>query len=188
MPSPIGHSIAGLCGFMLIRGRVSPSKQAWLLLGSVFIANLPDFDVIPGLILGDPRVFHHQGIHSLFAGVMVGLIVGGVAMRRKLNEIEWGTWGGCLYLSHVLLDLLVNDPSVPYGVQLLWPFSQAYFISPVTPFDRFDYFDPEHGIIRTMLSLHNLGAMMREAAILAPILGLTWYISGSRRGTLGDQA
>ena len=110
MPSPVGHSLAGLCGFVLVQNRVAPCMRGWVLLGSVVLANLADFDFLPGLLLGDLRTFHHQATHSLAAAAMVGLLVGGLASRWNLNGIRCGILGGGLYLSHVALDLLVNDP------------------------------------------------------------------------------
>ncbi len=181
MPSPVGHSLAGLCGFLLGRKGLPTRKQAWLFVGAVALANLPDLDFIPGLLVGDPRVFHHQGAHSLAAAVLVGLTIGLLSWFWKSNPVWWGVWGGSIYLSHVLLDLLINDPSPPFGSQLFWPFSSSYFISPFTPFSSFDYFDPELGIVRTMLSLHNLMTILREFLLLLPVVMLSWYIF--RRGS-----
>jgi len=81
-----------------------------------------------------------------------------------------------MYLSHVVLDLLVNDPSPPFGVQLLWPFSESYFMSPVTPFARFDYFDSAVGMVKSLFSIHNLGTMLREILLIGPLLGLAWFV------------
>lgn len=114
MPSPVGHTLAGLCGFILARKRLSTDRETWLFLGSIFIANMPD------------------------------------------------------------LDLLVNDPSPPFGAQLLWPFSEAYFISPVTLFSNFDYFHPEVGMVKTLFSTHNLFATLREAAFMTPFVVIIW--------------
>ena len=175
MPSPVGHTLAGLCGYLLARRSVIPRKQLWLLVGCVFLSLLPDFDVVPGLLLGDPRLFHHQGTHSVTAAALVGLLIGGLARWRRLNGGWWGIWGGSLYLSHVILDTFVDDPSPPFGVQLLWPFSDAYFISSVTPLPRFDYFDPHVGFIQSMLSFHNFIAMIQEITLLAPFLAVAWY-------------
>ncbi len=110
---------------------------------------------------------------------MVSLLVGRLATMWKLNGIGWGIWGGSLYLSHVVLDLLVNDPSPPLGVQLLWPFSGSYFISPITPFASFDYFDPAMGIASTLFSVHNLTTTLREILLMAPLVGFAWWINKS---------
>lgn len=180
MPSPVGHTLAGLCGFLLAKHRVAPSKQGWLLVISVVIANVPDFDALSGLLLGDPRIFHHQGTHSFAAVVMVGLSIGGIAGWRKLDRTMWALWGGGLYLSHAVLDSFVNDPNPPFGVQLLWPFSETYFISPITPFAPFDYFDPVVGVIGALFSFQNIVTMLGEIILMSPLVGVAWYVGKNR--------
>lgn len=176
MPSPVGHTIAGICGFIVFQKKLTPRLWTLFFLFSIFIANLPDLDMLPGLLIGDIRSFHHQGMHSITASVLVGLLISLLARQWKLNWVGWGLWGGGIYLSHVLLDLLVNDPSPPFGSQLFWPFSKSYFISPITPFARFDYFNPGLGMVRTIFTLHNFGAVLREVILMTPLVGLTWYI------------
>ena len=183
MPSPVGHTLAGVCGFIVAQKHIVSHRQKWLLFGAVVLASLPDFDFLPGLLLGDPRSFHHQGTHSLAAVAIGSLVAGGVARRWKLNGAAWGIWAGGLYLSHVVLDLLVNDPTSPFGVQLFWPFSHLYFISPITLFSRFDYFDPAVGTLRALLSRTNFTTIVFEAMILTPFVGVAWIVGrwGSRR-------
>lgn len=110
------------------------------------------------------------------AVVIVSLLITGLARRLNLNGLAWGIWGGSLYLSHIILDLLVNDPSPPFGVQLLWPFSDTYFISPITPFASFDYFDPTIGILTSLISVHNFNTIIRETILMAPLLGLACLV------------
>jgi inner membrane protein len=176
MPSPIAHTLAGLAGFMLVRRHVAQPRRTWLLLASVVIANLADLDILPGLLLlGDPRAFHHQGTHSLIAAVMVGVSAAALTSLWRADGLRWGAWGGGVYLSHVFFDLLVNDPIPPFGAQVLWPLSAAYFISPVTPFWRFDYFDPEMGMIRTLFSVPNVATILWEVVLMTPFVGICWY-------------
>ena len=52
------------------------------------------------------------------------------------------------------------------------PDSEAYFISPITPFAGFHYFDPELGIVRTLLSVKNIATVLREILLMAPFVGL----------------
>lgn len=175
MPSPVGHTLAGVCGFIVARPQVPHRQRPWLFFGSVFVANLPDLDILPGLLLfGDPRTFHHQASHSLMAAVVTGFLVAILAGRCNLNRIRWGLWAAGLYASHVLLDFLVDDPMPPFGVQALWPFSEAYFISPITPFAGFHYFDPELGMVRTLFSAQNLVTVLREILLMVPFVGMAW--------------
>jgi len=176
MPSPVGHSLAGLCVVIATRNRLPVSKQGWLLVGSIVVANLPDIDFLPGLVVGNLSSFHHQATHSLIAVAMFGFLVSLLAMRNNLRGIFWGIWAGSLYFSHLMLDLLVNDPAVPYGLQLLWPFSTSYFISTVTPFQSFQY--SASYLVQTdhIFSIHNLTTIAYEVVLIAPFVGLTWFV------------
>jgi len=72
VPSPVGHTLAGLCGFMVAKNRVAPRRREWVLFVSVVIALMPDLDFLPGYLLGDLGSFHHQATHSITAAVVVG--------------------------------------------------------------------------------------------------------------------
>ncbi|NJO78635.1 MAG: metal-dependent hydrolase [Cyanobacteria bacterium RM1_2_2] len=179
MPSPIGHTIAGFCGFLLApKGLIAKSQFNNTLLASIVLANLPDIDILPGLVLGNPAIFHRQGTHSITASILVGIFVSmlGRWNRASVKFIQLGVWATALYFSHIFLDLLVTDPSPPRGVQLLWPFSNAYFISPITIFNGFNYFDPEIGMLRSVLRLNNLMTALREIVLLMPIYGCIHYL------------
>jgi len=180
VPSPVGHSLAGLCGFILARQRLGPIRESWLSLGSIFIANMPDLDFLPGLILGDPRFFHHKGLHSFMAAAAIGLLTIVLSGRWNLSRIRWSIWAAGLYVSHVLLDTLAHDPIPPFGVQLFWPFSESYFTSSITPFARFDYFYPDLGIMGALLSTHNIIAVLQEITLMALLVGLVWYFRSRR--------
>lgn len=177
MPSPIGHSLAGFCGFLAVRQRVAASQRVWLLIAAVTIANLADIDVVPGLVLGDPRMFHHQATHSLAAAAVFGLAVGALVTLGRGNGRRWGAWSGVFYASHVMLDFLVDDPSAPFGVPLLWPFWAAYLMSPVPLFRRFDYFAPSVGFVGSVLSASNVTTVLWEVALLGPVVALFWFLT-----------
>lgn len=169
--------MAGLCACLLARNVVPSRSRWWLLLAAAALALAPDLDVLPGLLMeGDPRLYHHQASHSLTAAAAVGILGALAGWWWKSSAVWWGLWSGGIYGSHVGLDLLVDDPAPPLGAQVLWPFSDAYVISPVTPFMRFDYFSPDVGMIGTMLSLHNLTTVAFETLLLSPFALLAWYL------------
>jgi inner membrane protein len=81
------------------------------------------------------------------------------------------------HASHLLLDWLGADPSLPFGIQALWPFSHRWFIS---GWNLFPSTERRHMFSAAAMVI-NLEAAAWEIAIMGPIvlaLGL-WR----RRGT-----
>lgn len=122
MPTPLLHSAVGIaCVRAGLRGPVPWSALA---LGAV-VAVLPDLDLLPGMLLGDPVRFHHGMTHSfLFAALSAWLASrlygGGESPRRLLGSL----WVAAF--SHSGLDLFnyrATAPLVdPEATQLLlWP-------------------------------------------------------------------
>ena len=181
MPSPISHTLAGFCGYILMHPQVKRHQRRGLLLSAVLTANLADFDMLPGLMVGDPGAFHRQWTHSLTAAILTGLVFGQLTRYLELPKGRWGIWAAGLYAGHVLLDMLVADVRPPAGVQLLWPFSMGYYISPITVFASFNYFDPNLGFVRALLSVQNLFAVLREIALIVPFVGVSAYLRGRAR-------
>ena len=181
MPSPVGHTLAGLGGFVLMcQYPVRYLDKFPLLLSAVVIANLPDIDMLPGLVLfGEPGRFHRQATHSLLVAVVIGAIVGIVAKRLRLSGILWGSWAAGLYALHICLDMLVADAIPPTGVQALWP-AQQFFFFPVTVFSGFNYSAPDRTTLQTLFSLNNLVTILREIIIIAPFVWLIWYAKKRR--------
>lgn len=153
MSSPVGHSLAGYVGYKLLPILGLPVQSRRVLLGAIALANLPDLDFVPGLVLGNLRAFHRQASHSLLCAVLVGLAVALISwlmgrqrqletgpLPPKATWARWGFWAMTGYLGHLGLDTLVSDKLGPAGLQLLWPFSGAFLISPITilPGLRFD--------------------------------------------------
>jgi inner membrane protein len=175
LPSPVGHSLAGIAAYLLARNGHVGCRREYLFICSVVIANLPDLDLIPRLLFGETSSLHRQWTHSLTATFGFGLLIAGLARFWQGNSTFYGLWAGTVYLSHIVLDMLLDDPSPPHGVQLLWPFSESYFISPITPFASFSYTNPKIGIIGMFFVPHNLATMARELALMAPWVALAAY-------------
>lgn len=185
MPSPVGHCLAGLCGYFAAPGERGGRRAGITLAASVLLANLPDADAIAGLMAGAIAQFHRTASHSLTAVLATGLLAGAVFRWRTGGRAwAWGLWGGCLYLSHLVLDLLVRDPSPPFGIQLLWPISTAYFISPFTPFRRFDYAEPGRGLFETVFTHSNFLTISNEVLLLGPCVIVFWAIGRARKSPL----
>lgn len=174
MTTPVGHTL-----FAFIINLTAPRKgrkESLLLFGVLVLAALvPDFDYFP-VLWGDFTLanLNHQGFtHSVFFALLASVALAYVA-----------SWLGCgkparlfpfvfsASLSHLLLDYLTFDGRDPVGIMLLWPFSDARFNSPVSVFG---------GIIKgsfsEIVSAHNVGVVLQEVLVLAPVAFLVWIIA-----------
>jgi membrane-bound metal-dependent hydrolase YbcI (DUF457 family) len=127
----------GAAGYLVYEAfRPTDRHRPGLLLAAVTLANAPDFDFLPGLLLGRPEAYHRGVTHTVLAVVVVGLVVAlavrwfGRSGRRALRV---GAWSAAAYGSHLLLDLCTADAVAPHGTRFLWPFSDAHYLAPVTP-------------------------------------------------------
>src|SRR5262245_54941407 len=128
------HGAAGYLSYEAVR-KDGP-RRLLLLAGAVILANGPDLDFLPGLLVGQPGLYHRTVSHSAVAAVAVGLAVGVVCRLfgwRGRAALRAALWAGATYATHLLVDFFSSDVKPPSGVQLLWPLSDRYFISPVTP-------------------------------------------------------
>src|SRR5918994_6604712 len=116
MATPIGHLLAGAAiGTLMSRG--SNLRRAIFVGGLAAIA--ADFDFIPGILIGNPGRFHHAHSHSITFAVLAGMVA---ALIARESRLQWALLVGVGYASHLLLDGLTFDDSVPHGIPLLWPF------------------------------------------------------------------
>ena len=111
-------------------------QELFLLVLCLFLANLPDLDFIPGLLIGEPGRCHHGPSHSLVVGLIGGLIFYRFVGYR-LKEISKLRILGCSLLwllSHPIFDCFSADTSYPFGVPLFWPFDGEYYMSSIPLF------------------------------------------------------
>ena len=202
MPLPVAHTLAGAAVYIGLDadGRFSNWRRLLLV---VFIVLLPDFDLIPGLLLGEPNRFHHGPSHSI-AMVASGALLAAVAaaaccrwpLRRGLPQGAGGTalMVSSLLASHLLLDALNEDFRPPAGVPMFWPFSAV----PVQIWPWFPHVNKLIGggtptdFVTSLLTAHNLWAMTVEAMTLIPIVALVawWRVRSehSRKEPPDDEA
>ena len=131
MPSPIGHTLAGLAvGWLSEPARPAPSSRLRdsltpLVLWCAFVAAIPDADLLI------PH-FHRTATHSVTATVLLLIMVAAVTGKVTRHP----AWTVALALAtahgtHLLLDWLGTDRFPPPGLQVLWPFSPHFFYSGV---------------------------------------------------------
>ena len=171
MPSPVGHVL-----FAFAISGVPKSREVftrWWPVLALFAAIAPDLDFLPGMLIGDPNRFHHGPTHSITAAGVFTIVL--ALIFRSLSKVQV-FFIFAIYLGHVLVDTLAADLGAPYGVPLLWPFDDQYYIAPVTLFSNFSHGAQGQGIagvIRDIFSMHNLWTVAIELALLGPLLWLT---------------
>ena len=164
MPSPVGHALGGLIvGWLLAPGsgavgRPRPHIPSVGL--CVVAACLPDLD------FGWGR--HNMETHSI-----------GFALLFAMAALAWSKSprlaAACALAigTHVLFDWLGSDDFPPLGVMALWPFSQDFFFADAYVFATISRRYWLEGFV-----MHNVMAVLRELAILLPIVAMAYWLRG----------
>jgi membrane-bound metal-dependent hydrolase YbcI (DUF457 family) len=203
MPSPVAHSLAALALAHLVlrpgsnpqptpsENGISDRGRALWIGALVFAANAADLDFVPGLFVGDVNTFHHKATHTLIAAVVFGLLSAGVAAVAGLKPVRRIGWiMGAAYTTHLLLDVVTRGTREPYGMRLLWPFSQTRF---VTSFHLFLDIRRESGALAFLPSLvqsHNARAVLGELVVIAGawlIYRTIWRLKSGFNGLAGER-
>ena len=182
MPSPVGHAIVGATIAWLAKPDESPTAgssadgrlQAMKALktttvAAAFLAAAPDLDLI------FPWT-HRTASHSVTAVAVVCLLA--ILATRVTGQVTG--WSArrlvvlctVAYASHLVLDWMAVDDTPPRGIQMLWPFSQAWFIS------GWDLFrgTARLGVFTAAAMRQNVLAVIQETVMLAPIAWLVWSV------------
>jgi hypothetical protein len=89
----------------------------------------------------------------------------------------------CAYGSHLLMDWLGVDLYPPRGIQLMWPFSDAWFISDADVFRQ----TARLRIFTRGPMTTNALAILQEFAILGPTLVALWLVRVKALARLAPQ-
>ncbi len=118
MPLPLGHTAIGLATFKTMDLAGSHGSTWKLLIWIVVLANLPDIDILPGLLIqGNGNLFHRGPTHSLLFSLVAGWLASQAwRLSRHLPRLNFST---CFLIvfSHVLADMALT----PAPVSLFWP-------------------------------------------------------------------
>jgi len=170
VPTPVGHALGGLAAYLAAPPGKRAHKDWTLLCATLFAALLPDLDLAIGPFAG--RSYHHYFTHSLgFTVLFADIVYWAMRGMGRASPGRDALVMGSAYFSHILLDMLTKDTTVPFGVQLFWPFADAFVISPVSVFS-----DVWRGSLTVTFGLHNWLAMGREILVLMPAVGLLWWL------------
>lgn len=182
MATPIGHALAGYAVYRSIFGAIRQERRTFLWL-CLLMAIAPDLDFVPGILVGQPALYHQGITHSLGFALMVSL---GLAVAYGRYSKQRGKmtayWGGFFlaYTSHLVIDFFGPDGRLPYGQPLFWPLNDSHYLSPVP------IFWGVHHVVSTsattgqwiiaILNPHNLRAIGIEVLVMLPVLLLVWYL------------
>jgi inner membrane protein len=181
MSSPVGHSLAGYIFYCLRVKSGSAKRDGILFSAALFTANLPDLDFLPGLIIGQPNLYHHGISHSIGAALVAALLMAwGVGFLRRSSFLKNYFFFFAIYCSHLLLDFFSIDTRPPAGIPALWPLTLRYFISshPILPPVRHSHLDnaTTFQVLTDIFSLHNLYAIFLECSIMLPVCVIIFLI------------
>lgn len=119
MPLPLGHTAAGLA-IHDVCAKNRATLGLWKTLAFVIIlTNLPDIDVLVGLVVhGNGNFFHRGPTHSLlFALIMAFLVSNSWRCWSKIPRVSYLLCFS-LILSHILADALLTSAPVSFWYPL----------------------------------------------------------------------
>jgi membrane-bound metal-dependent hydrolase YbcI (DUF457 family) len=178
MPSTIGHALAGAATAWVCDA--VPGDRAWRLAGPAAsrferaggaltlvcaaLAAAPDLDLL--------TPWHRTVTHSVGAVIFVALFSAAMAVNASRPILRVTAMCAGAYATHLVLDWLGTDNMAPFGIQALWPFSHAWFISHVDLFRQ----TARSSFMTAPVALRNLAAVVQEVAILGPIAWCAWSV------------
>jgi len=183
MPTPIGHALAGVAAAWAAdlipgdrRGRTAPRPASWyrragngLTVACAALAVVPDVDLVYLAINAEG---HLTVTHSIGVVAFAGLVAAAFAVKARLPVARVALMCATAYATHLLLDWLGADTLPPRGLQVLWPFSHAFYLSDVDLFPQ----TARQQIMTPPIIRLNLIAIAQETAILLPIVVALWLV------------
>lgn len=118
MPFPIGHTAIGLAAYETAQSKPARASRAAHILFITLLANLPDVDILIGLVFqGNGAAYHRGPTHSLLFALVFGFIASHA--WRIWSRVPRLAFGLCslLIFSHVAADMFLTAAPV----SLFWP-------------------------------------------------------------------
>jgi membrane-bound metal-dependent hydrolase YbcI (DUF457 family) len=178
VPSPIGHALAGLAAAWttdLVPGdrgwRTASPAASWyrragdgLTTVCAALAVAPDLDLLVGS--------HRTITHSLGAVAIVALVAArwAASARRPLGRVV--TMCATAYATHLFLDWLGADTHPPYGLQLLWPLNDVWYISGIALFPE----TARQHLLSATTIRQNVIAVVDEVSLIGPFVLGVWLV------------
>lgn len=174
MPSPLGHSLAGLAIGLAAEpaavGQTSGARLSSFAIVGAVVAAVPDLDLIyPHMHRGISHSVGATAFLMIIAAVVTGWVTGRIQWR-------WVLLVGAAHASHILMDWMGTDHYEPAGLQALWPFNRTYYIS------GWDIFPPtERRLYLPEAWIINLHAFLAEVGLMVPIVVVAFLVKRTRR-------
>ena len=151
--------------------RSAPPTASWysragngLTAACALIGAVPDLDLVFHI--------HRTFTHSAGAVIFVGLFAAALAANAERPIARVALMCAGAYATHLLLDWLAADTSSPYGIQVMWPFSDGWYISGWNVFRQ----TARRHVLTASVVGANLRAVVQEIAILGPLLVGLWLV------------
>ena len=121
MSLPLGHAALALTAYDLTTnaGEVSVFRQWKVLAVVVILSNLPDIDILLGLLYSGNGVLFHRGpTHSLLFACFFGMLYAIFTRKWKILPPIGFSYSFLLISTHLLADYVFTDAPI----SLFWPF------------------------------------------------------------------
>src|SRR3990172_10050318 len=91
----------------------------------MFLSCLPDIDLVPGILIRDPFIYHHLLTHSIHFAFIIALIWSFLFRKRGYIYPFLIAFG--LICSHIFLDMMntVTVGTPGKGIMIFFPFSEV---------------------------------------------------------------
>jgi membrane-bound metal-dependent hydrolase YbcI (DUF457 family) len=185
LASPIGHALTGYAiGRLATDGSTREGRR--LVAACSVLAVVVDLDFLPGALLaGRPSLYHQGASHSLVVALAVSLAAAWLLVRDRRSLLRGFAALFAASVSHLALDWLGSDARLPIGMPLLWPFSDATWISPVAVLPGIHHAvagrESSAEWLVDVLSLQNARALLVEALLVGPFVLLVEWLRRRRR-------
>jgi len=136
MPLPLGHTAIAMATYDTFQDTDRGRSSRWgTFIAITILANLPDVDVILGLLLeGNGNLFHRGPTHSLFFALLAGYIASHLwRLGERIPRLGFPLCFSLVF-SHVLADMMFTTAPV----SLLWPF-QVYWSAGISDWGTVAY-------------------------------------------------
>jgi membrane-bound metal-dependent hydrolase YbcI (DUF457 family) len=118
MPLPLGHTAIGLAAIETVQPQQEQSSRWVYFVFVALMANLPDLDILFGLVLhGNGAAYHRGPTHSMIFAVLCGYLASHAwRLRPGIPKVGFGLCS-LLIFTHVAADMLLTATPV----SLFWP-------------------------------------------------------------------